>query len=653
MCDLVSFLVARDPSILAYNRGQLPKIKIQFDSLMESDDNSSASSSSSENKENQKEEDNKFLKVYLRIKGDSEEYKDIYEVNKNSLTCKKSDIIKKNYTFSKIFGPEVNQTEIFNYTAKSKLLSFINGKNSSLLTYGASGSGKTYTIVGTPEEPGLIPRSLEYIFGSITVEQKTPQITPLPDGFVKEIDPQMLFKLESKKAFIIKAIHIDQAAHIKTYKQMQARLSSEPIAEVEYKANASVSVWVCFSEIYNETLYDLLVPHVSKGIARPKLELGKTRDDNTYIKNLTILNVSNGLEAYQILQYGLQNLNYAATAINSHSSRSHCIFTIKLVQSSKNSDEVFISNFSFCDLAGSERLKKTLNLGDRLKESNKINTSLLVLGRCMENIKKCQQIKDRRLIPFRESKLTQLFQKALMGFERLEMIVNINPSRNMYDETIHVLNFSAIAKQIIIEEQLPKVARKRTRFSLLLENKEKDQRGNNCLKVNNVESTLFPKEKQRKKSYNSLNEEYHQLLLEKDSLIEYYEEQIDLEKDRVIEIYKDLLDKRQKRHNDELMRLKEEYERKCANVISISSDESDSEEEEDADEWEENKKNFKSYSRKELIKHIMTLEETLKEATEEGLYLRSEIERYREIYRNSVMQYAKEVEGCENVVFSQ
>ncbi|CAH1109954.1 unnamed protein product [Psylliodes chrysocephalus] len=652
MCDLGSFLVARDPSILEYNRWQLPKVKIQFDSLMESDDNYSASSSSSENKENQKEEDNTFLKVYLRIKGDCEEYEDIYEVNKNSLTCKKTDdIIKKNYTFSKIFGPEVNQTEIFNYTAKSKLLSFINGKSSSLLTYGASGSGKTYTIVGTPEEPGLIPRSLEYIFRSITVELKTPEITPLPDGFVKEIDPPMLLKLESKKAVIIKAIHIDQAAHIKTYKQMQASLSSEPIAEVEYKANASVSVWVSFSEIYNETLYDLLVPPVSKGLARPKLELGKTRDDNTYIKNLTILNVSNGLEAYQILQYGLQNLNYAATAINSHSSRSHCIFTIKLVQSSRNSDEVFISNFSFCDLAGSERLKKTLNFGDRLKESNKINTSLLVLGRCMENIKKCQQIKDRRLIPFRESKLTQLFQKALMGFERLEMIVNMNPSRNMYDETIHVLNFSAIAKQIIIEEQLPEVARKRTRFSLLLENKENDQRANKGLKVNDGESTLLPKKK-RRKSYNSLKEDYHQLLLEKENLIEHYEEQIDLEKDRVIEIYKDLLAKRQKMHNEELMRLKEEYERKCADVICVSSDESDSDEEEDADKLEENKTRFKSYSRKELIKHIMTLEETLKEATEEGLYLRSEIERYREIYRNSVMKYVKEVEGCDNVVFS-
>lgn len=114
----------------------------------------------------------------------------------------------------------------------------------------------------------------------------------------------------------------------------------------------------------------------------------------------------------------------------SHLSRSHCIFTIKLVQSSQNSNDVFTSNLNFCNQTGSERLKKTLNLGDRLKESNQINTS--VIQRCMENTRKRQQIKDKRLIPFRESKLTQRFQKALMSFERIEMIVNRNPSKNMF-----------------------------------------------------------------------------------------------------------------------------------------------------------------------------------------------------------------------------
>ncbi len=42
---------------------------------------------------------------------------------------------------------------------------------------------------------------------------------------------------------------------------------------------------------------------------------------------------------------------------------------------------------SFCDLAGAERIKKTMNTGERQKEASNINTSLLVLGRCMKAIR--------------------------------------------------------------------------------------------------------------------------------------------------------------------------------------------------------------------------------------------------------------------------
>ena len=45
---------------------------------------------------------------------------------------------------------------------------------------------------------------------------------------------------------------------------------------------------------------------------------------------------------------------------------------------------VRVSLFSFCDLAGSERISKTENTGLRLKEAGNINTSLLVLGRCIK-----------------------------------------------------------------------------------------------------------------------------------------------------------------------------------------------------------------------------------------------------------------------------
>jgi kinesin family protein 20 len=46
-----------------------------------------------------------------------------------------------------------------------------------------------------------------------------------------------------------------------------------------------------------------------------------------------------------------------------------------------------ISRLSFVDLAGSERYTKTQNSGERLKEAANINTSLMTLGKCVEQLK--------------------------------------------------------------------------------------------------------------------------------------------------------------------------------------------------------------------------------------------------------------------------
>lgn len=234
---------------------------------------------------------------------------------------------------------------------------------------------------------------------------------------------------------------------------MQQRLSTEPIAILADSTDVSVGIWVSFAEIYNEYVYDLLQAEPGRGKQRPKLRLAQDRKGNTIIKDLTNISVCSGLEAYEILQYGMHKLNYAPTSMNSHSSRSHCIFTIKLVQVSPDS-KAQISYFNFCDLAGSERAKNTRNVGDRLKESNNINTSLHVLGRCIASIRDAQQKNDSKLVPFRDSKLTRLFQRALSGQEALAMVVNVNASREMFDESQHVLNFSAIAKDITIEKVL-------------------------------------------------------------------------------------------------------------------------------------------------------------------------------------------------------
>ena len=63
---------------------------------------------------------------------------------------------------------------------------------------------------------------------------------------------------------------------------------------------------------------------------------------------------------------------------------------------------------------------------------------------------------ELRIVPFRESKLTQLFQNFFVGKGqcagqgRVMLLVNVSPASNVFDETLQVLKFSAIANQVCI-----------------------------------------------------------------------------------------------------------------------------------------------------------------------------------------------------------
>lgn len=64
---------------------------------------------------------------------------------------------------------------------KDNLKKLPEGHSFTLLTYGASGSGKTYTLMGTVSSPGLVPRSLEYVFKVVDAAQ-TPEFKPAERG---------------------------------------------------------------------------------------------------------------------------------------------------------------------------------------------------------------------------------------------------------------------------------------------------------------------------------------------------------------------------------------------------------------------------------------------------------------------------------------
>jgi kinesin family protein 23 len=70
-------------------------------------------------------------------------------------------------TFHHVFDEYAAQETIFEDTTLPLINEVLKGRNCLLFAYGLSGSGKTYTMIGEPQNTGIIPRSLDVIFNNI------------------------------------------------------------------------------------------------------------------------------------------------------------------------------------------------------------------------------------------------------------------------------------------------------------------------------------------------------------------------------------------------------------------------------------------------------------------------------------------------------
>ncbi|NXI67764.1 KI20A protein, partial [Anseranas semipalmata] len=383
------------------------------------------------------------------------------------------------FTFSQVFGPETTQSEFFEGSTKEIVRAYVNGVNGLVFTYGVTNAGKTFTIQGTSKDFGILPRSLDMIFNHIRGRQYLKMnFKPYLSNDVKKLEDAQVKQEEATKTAILASLKEVSSVYCLSMSLLKllrliclitglafffwlAEKNFVPLDthRTNIHQRTQASVWISFCEIYNEYVYDLLsVLSTSKNQRRRVLRICEDQGGNSYIKDLKWINIQSTEEACKILKIGNKNRSFACTRMNEQSSRSHSIFSIRLL---KLTDEhqphvLGVSELSFCDLAGSERCNKTQAFGDRLKEAGNINNSLHILGKCIAALKQNQNPKMKpSYIPFRESKLTRLFQPFFCGKGKACMIVNINQHASTYDETLHVMKFSAIAKQVI-QTILPK-----------------------------------------------------------------------------------------------------------------------------------------------------------------------------------------------------
>ncbi|NWV08672.1 KIF9 protein, partial [Ptilonorhynchus violaceus] len=271
-----------------------------------------------------------------------------------------------------------SQELVYNTVAKDLVSKSLQGYNGTIMCYGQTGAGKTYTMTGATSEykhRGIIPRAIQQIFK----------------------------------------------------------------AAAEF-LNVLVTVRISYLEIYNEALFDLLAPGPARGSRDTPLAI-RDGPRGVYVKGLSVHHVSHEEEALNLLfEARKTQVVIAEHSLNKNSSRSHCIFTMYIECRSRDYKNLkcLRSKITLIDLAGSERLSKTGSEGQVRVEASYINKSLSFL----EQLVIALADPKREHIPFRQSKLTHVLKDSLGGNCYTVLVTNICGEAVHVDETLSSLRFA-------------------------------------------------------------------------------------------------------------------------------------------------------------------------------------------------------------------
>ncbi|KAJ6240241.1 kinesin-like protein subito [Anaeramoeba flamelloides] len=467
-----------------------------------------------QNEKKNKQETKEPVKVYLRLKPTTNEKKIVSQLTNDTIFIQQAPT-SNNFTYSsrytqksqaqqclkfkfdKIFKDNCQQKQLFQETTVPLLNDVLQGtRNCLLFAYGVTNAGKTYTMFGTKNSEnkdqnneGIIPRTLDLLFKTINETNKLPfdnTILKNTNEENKENEPQQIQNNKKKNNINNNNINNNNSTSNNNNKRNQ-KINNKSL---KIGPNKYYKIKVSYLEIYNEKIFDLL-KHENSHFQKSGLPIREDNKGNIFIEGLNEIRINNAKEGEQILLKAQENRHVGDTQIHKDSSRSHAIFQIKLVSypklhknnvklKGKNKskgkctntntgntlyDPKFkkITHFSIMDLAGSERSKKTGNIGQQLKETSNINTSTMVLGKCIRALRDNQLIKNNdnsKCVPFRESKLTRFLKEFFLGNGRASMIVCIEQIFDNIQETINALRFATVANEVLVND--PNVVKTKT-----------------------------------------------------------------------------------------------------------------------------------------------------------------------------------------------
>ena len=112
--------------------------------------------------------DSNYNKYYKKDKNNSF-FQDPNNINQLLLD---NIYIPQSFKFDKIFTKEATSEKIYLDMCQDIIKGFLNGINGTIFTYGQTTSGKTYTMLGNVDYPGILPCSLKNLFDLLEMKKK-------------------------------------------------------------------------------------------------------------------------------------------------------------------------------------------------------------------------------------------------------------------------------------------------------------------------------------------------------------------------------------------------------------------------------------------------------------------------------------------------
>lgn len=288
------------------------------------------------------------------------------------------------FVFDRVFDEDNTNLQVYEETTKSFVDSLLNGFNCTVFAYGATGSGKTYTMLGSSDDPGVIYYTAMHLFQKIQENQDE---------------------------------HLEvSVSYLEIY--------NENVYDLLRPSNPKKTLIVCEDS--------------QKGVVVRNLSTHKPRDANEILDLLSAGNRNRtqhptdanaeSSRSHAIFQIILKKQGFNSNEMS--------------VQLSKMS-LIDLAGSERATVANRSKRTKVLH-----REGGNINKSLLVLGNCITALSNKNPRQKNSYIPYRGSKLTFLLRDSLGGNCQTAMIATVSPSSIHYEETHNTLVYADRAKGI-------------------------------------------------------------------------------------------------------------------------------------------------------------------------------------------------------------